>query len=66
MCSTGSKTSENKGGGSDPLWKISIKKLLFFCWRLPLMVHFQAKWGFGTHVVRTTLVDRNLRTVKPK
>ena len=30
MCSTGSITPENKGGGSDPLWKISITKLLFF------------------------------------
>ena len=32
MCTTGSITSENKGGGggSDPLWKKSIKKALFF------------------------------------
>ena len=30
MCTTGSITSENKGGGSDPLWKISISKSLFF------------------------------------
>ena len=37
MCSTGSITPENKGGGSDPLWKISITKPLFFWW-LPLGV----------------------------
>jgi len=30
MCLTGSITSENKGGGSDPLRKKSIGNLLFF------------------------------------
>ena len=35
MCTTGSITSENKGGGSDTLWKNSIKKFIFSVW-LPL------------------------------
>ena len=30
MCLTGTITSKNKGGGSDPLWKKTITNLLFF------------------------------------
>ena len=43
MCITGSITPENKGGGSDPLWNISISKPLFFLEGFPNTI--------GMHVV---------------
>ena len=40
MCLTGSITSENKGGGSDPLRKKSIVNPLFFCDGFPYRIIF--------------------------
>ena len=56
MCSTGFITPENKGGVSDPLWKISISKPLFFNMASLTLLTFYSQY-FLLNAINTMFVN---------